>query len=359
MVKLIGTNPNQVPTNADLGSMAYQNYDVVAPVFIAGRRNLAINGAMDIWQRGTSFSGLGSLDTYSADRMHSVAYDTSFANASGGQIDRVAIYGTILDGVNFSHALKVSPSSSWKLAYLDQRVEDVTKFSGVSVTVSYYVRASEDVTLTVTPRVNQVFGSGGSSTVATYMSEETHNLTTDWQRISYTIFCPSISGKTVGSGSFADFYIYQATDLSALSSGWVQVTGLQIEYGQIATPFEQRSYGEELALCQRYYQTLTVADTYHYIGGLMAALTTTGLVQTFHLSPPMRAAPSFTSTGFRWKRLTGGLSNMTLSSVSVNDATTTDVDVRWVLSNATTVGNVGFLESNSNSSARLEFKAEL
>ena len=47
MTKLIGTEPNQVPSNADLGTMAYQNYDTVAPVLMAGKKNYIINDHYD------------------------------------------------------------------------------------------------------------------------------------------------------------------------------------------------------------------------------------------------------------------------------------------------------------------------
>ena len=56
MGKLIGTDPNQVPTNADLGTMSFQDYDVAAPLLIGGRRNIFINGGFNVAQRGTSFT---------------------------------------------------------------------------------------------------------------------------------------------------------------------------------------------------------------------------------------------------------------------------------------------------------------
>ena len=66
MGKLIGTDPNQVPANASLGTMAFQDYDVVAPLLMGGRRNIFINGDFNIAQRGTSFTS--SSGGYKLDR---------------------------------------------------------------------------------------------------------------------------------------------------------------------------------------------------------------------------------------------------------------------------------------------------
>ena len=66
MGKLIGTDPNQVPANASLGTMAFQDYDVVTPLLMGGRRNIFINGDFNIAQRGTSFTS--SSGGYMLDR---------------------------------------------------------------------------------------------------------------------------------------------------------------------------------------------------------------------------------------------------------------------------------------------------
>ena len=89
--------------------------------------------------------------------------------------------------------------------------------------------------------------------------------------------------------------VWEATNSYASSTGvklvqnasatW-QITGVQLELGKVATPFEHRSYGEELALCQRYYQRIQN-------GQLTGARNTgTRLRLSAPLSPEMRAAPA-------------------------------------------------------------------
>ena len=349
----------------------------------AGRRNLIINGAMRVAQRGTSTTSVTTPGYYACDR---------FQYSYGQRDDLTATISQSTDAPDgFSSSFKLqtttpeSDVASNEYFIVRHRIEaqDLQHLAygtnnAKSLTLSFWIKSSLAATYAVylyAPDAPRIIGSTYTINSANTWEYKTITFAGDiggtinddsgvgldlsfvlGAGSSYTstdnTSWGSYSGGKLGYGHTANAFV------TTSSSTW-QVTGVQLELGKVATPFEHRSYGEELALCQRYYQTHTVADPYHYIGGLMAALTTTGLVQTFRLSPPMRAAPSFTSTGFRWKRITGGLSNMTLSSVSVNDATTTDVDIRWFLSSTTTVGNVGYLESNGDSSAKLEFIAEL
>src|SRR5210317_854398 len=71
MPKVIGTAPNQVPTNGDLGSMSFEdrnNYVTKTNPIYQPYRNLIINGDMSIAQRGTSFTGITSGLNYGLDR---------------------------------------------------------------------------------------------------------------------------------------------------------------------------------------------------------------------------------------------------------------------------------------------------
>ena len=75
------------------------------------------------------------------------------------------------------------------------------------------------------------------------------------------------------------------------SSGSFGLTGVQLEIGSVATPFEQRPYGMELALCQRYYYRLFPAATNKVLGSGMASSTTTFL-STINFPSPMRTPPT-------------------------------------------------------------------
>jgi len=78
-------------------------------------------------------------------------------------------------------------------------------------------------------------------------------------------------------------------DFNSTAGNTIQWTGFQLEVGRNATEFEHRSYGEELALCQRYCQSF---DGRIAIGNWNGA---TSATVVRYLSPPMRIAPSIHS----------------------------------------------------------------
>ena len=89
-------------------------------------------------------------------------------------------------------------------------------------------------------------------------------LTTSWQKFTVTVNIPSISGKTLGSNNddFLGLYFWldagsdynSRTNSLGQQSGTFDIAQVQLEAGSVATPFEMRPIGTELALCQRYYQ---------------------------------------------------------------------------------------------------------
>lgn len=151
--------------------------------------------------------------------------------------------------------------------------------NGKTVTLSFWARA--DTNRTITFDAQQRFGSGGSPTVAGF-GQTTFNLTSAFQKFTHTFTIPSISGKTVGAGSnlYLLFFVPHNTALT------FDLTGVQLERGAVATPFEDRSYGPELALCKRYYQQLFLAQRFYSAGA--------GAVTSCPVAFPveMRAAPT-------------------------------------------------------------------
>ena len=263
-----------------------------------GRRNLIINGAMQVAQRGTSFSHNGAVSQYPADRYNVNIYNTGFTTPTGGTSAQVSLsQESIESGLDFTKALRITPASDSKLCYASQRVEDVTLFSNKTVTFSFYCRVgSGSININTSgTRFTQLFGSGGSTAVSTYEGSG-QTITTTWQRFEVTITIPSVSGKTIGSGNCLQVSLLDGIDLSSLNGSWIEFTGVQLEVGSVATPFEHRSYGEELALCQRYYT---------FFGGisngfpLIQSYTGTLDNRDFPISFPvrMRATPTGTKNG--------------------------------------------------------------
>ncbi len=214
---------------------------------ITARRNAIINGNFDIWQRGASFNtGLGGGD-YLADRWR---FGGSGATAGNYTISRQSFAaGQTEVPNNPSYYLNWNQTSAPSTPHnLSHRIEDVNTYSGETVTLSFYARLnsgsfSEDIVLT------QNFGSGGSGSVTTTIIPG-FSPTGSWTKFTGTITLPSISGKTIGTGSYLEVYI------NIPSSGtWnLDIAQIQINEGSVATDFENRTFAEELALCQRYYE---------------------------------------------------------------------------------------------------------
>ena len=207
-------------------------------------KNKIINSEFDIWQRGTTFSAGG----YTADRWL-LQVDGSSATRA---VSQQALTPGSITGYESPFFLRYNQSvagSSATFNILDQRIEDVRTLAGQVVTVSFWAKA--DSSRTITSSIQQVFGTGGSSEVAG-LATSNINITTSWARYSYTGTLASISGKTVGTNSYAAFRI----NFPLNTTFTVDIWGVQVERGSIATEFEQRFIGDELRMCQRYAWTI-------------------------------------------------------------------------------------------------------
>jgi hypothetical protein len=215
----------------------------------AAGKNKIINGDFNIWQRGTSFSPVADAGTFTADRFIFQRNGSGYTATCSRQTftaGTAPVSG--YEGVYFWRYNVTTAGTSNTYAVLDQRIENVQTFAGQTVTVSFWAKA--DAARTVTLDVTQEFGSGGSGQVGT--SGGSHSVTTSWTRFSATLSIPSISGKTIGTGSYLIIRLGFPTGVTETIDLW----GMQIEAGSTATPFQTASgsLGGELALCQRYFQ---------------------------------------------------------------------------------------------------------
>ena len=252
----------------------------VAP-FVAGKNKL-INGDFGVWQRGTSFSNPNGL--YTADR-----FQIAYAGTPTFTISQQVLTPGSISGYEspycLQHACTVSGGS---ITDMYNKMENVQTFAGQTITISFWAKAVSG-TPVLSALINQNFGSGGSAAVDT--SGASFTLTSSWVRYSTTIVVPSITGKTIGAGS------YLLTNIRFTHSvATFQIWGVQVEAGSVATPFTTASgtIAGELELCKRYYQ--------RYLGTIGIALNgicyqSTGLIMQYTLPTEMRAIPSAATSG--------------------------------------------------------------
>ena len=230
----------------------------------AGRGgDLIINGGFDIWQRGTSqtINGYGSDDRWSNN--HSTSTRThSRQTFTAGQTD-VPGNPTFFSRTVFAH---VNGLNSFVVKL--QRIEGVRLLEGRTVTFSFWARADANKRLGVT--FYQHFGTGGSP--ARNWDSQVFELTTQWQKFETTTVFPTIEGTTSGAGTNSavqfwftagnDTAIGQANVGMPQQSGTIDIAQVKLERGNTATPFVPRHIAEELALCKRYFDILSLAGVW-------------------------------------------------------------------------------------------------
>ena len=251
---------------------------------LAGMRNAIINGNFDIWQRGTSFASPTSGD-YTADR-----WDVQFNNQGATRTlsrQSFALGQTDVPGepTYFMRFAQSVAGSGGSFTQLDQHIESVRTFAGQQVTISFWAKAAASTTM---PSVvlQQRFGTGGSpSSLTSTTAGSSLALTTAWQKFSYQVTLPSISGKTLGTDNNDALIAAFFMPLNATFT--IDIAQVQVEPGPVATPFERRPIGTELALCQRYY---AIVNTY------MAGYTAGAFSNSYslQLATQMRAVPTVT-----------------------------------------------------------------
>ena len=241
--------------------------------FVTGRRNLIINGAMQVAQRGTSETSVTTAGYRNAcDRFR-----------CGGNNGTWTISQDTDAPDGFSNSFKmlltatetISSASYWSV---EQRIEGQNlqglaygTSSAKTVTVSFYVKSN----VTGTYCLNLYQDDGNQNFPKTYtidsantwerktisfVGDTANALDNDNVRSLRTVF-HVVAGSGYNSGTpgtrvaytDATFAAGQSAQIDAVNDYW-QITGLQLEVGENASDFEHRSFGEELALCQRYYE---------------------------------------------------------------------------------------------------------
>jgi hypothetical protein len=331
-----------------------------------GFRNKIINGGMDIWQRGTSFSSPAS-GAFTADRMFPV-YDGSGATRtiSQGQFDPylsgASITATPPDGTSPTYFLRWNQSvagtgGSYNILYAN-RVENVRLLAGKTFTLSFYAKAGASLTMPLID-MEQSFGSGGSPSSNVYTTVTSNiAVTTSWQRFTYTFVMPSAAGKVIGTdanSSYTSIRLWVPLNTTFVFDIW----GVQLEQNYQPTPFEQRPIGTELQLCQRYYQVLENSSVYTYFA-MGEADISTNFEGILHLPVSMRANISsmITSGTASHYQVYGSALGNVCTAVPTGSGNKQTVHIS-ASTTGLTAGRGYLLVSNNTTSGYLAFSTEL
>ncbi len=353
---------------------------------IGGRKNVLFNGAMQVAQRGTSFTSVGaSANTFTLDRWKiyvqnstarfTVTQDSESPDEFGGSMK--------IDCTTTDTSL-----ASTDEVYLEQRLEgqDLQHFakgtsSAKQYTLSFYAKTNKTGTYIVNllSRDNTT----GSVSAAYTVSD------TNWNR--YVITFPAdtssnrkddndngealrvlwwfVAGSAVNSGTLNTSWANSSDtgratgqlNFADSTSNYFYLTGCQLEVGPQASAYEHRSFGDELLLCQRYFQIFAAPDGEYTRFGLAAASASNSVRIPIHHIVEMRSKATFSYTGGNSDYQMPGSSNgFNISQVIVENNTGSTRST--VLQNgyvSVTAYQVFQFSANAGSDAALLFDAEL
>jgi len=275
----VGTSLVQSGTN---GNVLINNNGVVGNVPNSfGFKNRFINGKFQIAQRGTSGTAGNGLPTTTATYP---SVDRWFAYYTGAAVTVAQVAGS----GNNKNLIQATGAASVTAIGIGQRIEAVNCYdlAGQTVTLSASIANSLLTTVTWTA---YYAGSTDVWTSSTQIATGTFTVSSTLTTYSTQISIPSaaITGLQI------------IFSVGSQTSGTFQIGNAQLELGSIATPFDQRSYGTELALAQRYYYILRGATTGSDVLRMNTGyvITTTQAEFVFQHPVDMRAGPTLLSSG--------------------------------------------------------------
>jgi hypothetical protein len=292
--------------------------------------NPILNSAFQVAQRGTTFSSIGG-STYTLDRWQ------NFRGA--GQVYNVS-QQTTSDNTNLPFILYCArvgrpvSNTSTQAVYFVQSLETINSraFAGKVVTFSFYARKGADYSaasnllaleLTTGTGTDQNMISGYTGAASPISSTAT--LTTTWQRFTYTSSTLSSSATQLGIN-----FNYTPVG-TAGAADYYEITGVQVDIGNVALPFRTAgvSYAQELAMCQRYYETTLggVTSVTNMVGGtVMGADTGSAIYRALYIPYKVTKRGTPTVTIYDGVATAGKISSVSSATLSPTNGITGTAD---------------------------------
>ena len=343
------------------------------------RRNAIINGAFNIWQRNTSFSSVAD-GTYTADRwiygksgamVHDISRSTDVPTAA--QAGRLYNYSLLIDCTTVDSSI-----GSGDLCGIEHKIEGYNwlPLAQKALVLSFWVKATKTGTYCVALRNNR-----DGTPDRSYVGEYTVSASDTWEFKTITISASPSAGTwnyTTGNGCSITFVLAAGSTVQTTANAWqtgnywatsnqvnacdstsnnFRLAGVQLEIGSLPTPFEGRTFAEELRLCQRYYAQLETGGS-AYTGwgaGVIEGASAAFLHVPYPV--PMRSAPTLSQSnttiwsggaGYPVTALGGGYFGLTSLSTNITMG-----------GGGATTGRGALWCANNNTAAYLALSAEL
>ena len=305
----------------------------------AGRRNLIINGDFQVTQRGDFTSATAAADGYFLDRWRCDRNGTATIQHTSGH----DIPGTPA----ICKAIKlVQTVSGTNYLGIRQKIENPEQYIGRTFTYSAWVKSN-----TFSARI-ECYIPGTTPNI--YVGPN-HSGNGQWEYLSFTFTLNPGTPSTLHADVFIDSGAYGNTTITA--GDYFEVANVQLELGKVATPFEHRSYGEELALCQRYYFKVGGAGNGTTTNIITGGVEGSGGAAVGGLTFPttMRAVPTISTADLNFWAFTGTSSSFTVGT----NRCTKEVGAFVVGGISNRVGGQAAVCYKINDNGYLAFDAEL
>jgi hypothetical protein len=274
-------------------------------------RNKLYNGNFQIWQRNTTFSGIGT-NTYTADRW------VTPTNAGAGSTLTVSRSTNVPSGAGFNYSMQiVTAATTGAPSLIEQRIEAVNVsdlVNGSYVTVSFWAIQTSPATF-VTLNTQLLYPTTADTfSSMTSVGTVGNVLTGSWAYYRATI--PVNTASVATNGLSVQFWTPAIT-----ASTTILIAGVQLEKGRVATPFEFRPYSEELMLCQRYYYQIKPTAPYGlFASGISSSTTGAEIMISYPVTLRSNTVTLTTSTisNFQWWPI--GISTVALTGLTLATA---------------------------------------
>ena len=276
-----------------------------------GRRNFIVNGGFAVDQRnnGSEHTKSGSSFNITGLDRWGIYYDTTKIQ------QKIVTIGT---QTKYACRFTSGASSNTDRLYCFTKVESGSAyFSGQHAMLSFWARSNTAKRGDIEFRFYDVAESVAHNNCG---SLEQPNFYTDWHYYQIpVVFQEDEDGVSHDRYLFVNFRA-KIEDVSA--SDWMEIAQVQLELGKVATPFEHRSYGEELALCQRYFLQYDYTE-FTAIG----ALWSNGHYASLNFPTTMRTFPTCTNSGAGSFRVFGGGASTESTAVSYTSISKNGVEI--------------------------------
>ena len=344
-------------------------------------RNVIINGAMNVAQRGTSQTGISNSGYYVCDRWR-IASSATDGRATMTQ-DSSAPEG-FANSTKLACTTADTSIASGELFNLSQLIEgqNLQTFkkgtsSALPMTISFYVKGNASATYAV-----QLLDKDNDRTFA-----KTFSVTTDWSRVSLTFAGDTTgaftddngeslrlniwlhAGSTYSGGTQTTGWVAESGNLDNLAVGTTSffdstdrtffITGVQLEVGQNPTEFEHEPFDETLRKCQRYYQRYITDATFDYGAIAIAIGSTARWYIPFPLDGPMRTDVTLTYSDVSHFRATLQHSDNNTATAFVISYNHHERPMLGATAGTNSAGALRMFGFNGNASAYFALDAEL